>query len=195
MLKNKLAISALAGAMALVGMIGGTALMASAQTATTTTAPAAVTNSSGSTTGAVDTPESANDPADTGTGSETQHHAPLGGDGIVSSISGTTIVIGEESNEGGASYTVDASKATVTNNGAAATLADIKVGDKVFVQGSVNGTSVTATSVSLGHPGGHANKAGDTDNIQSGSQNGTDTDGSTASETSEPAGSSDTSEQ
>ncbi|MDE1924903.1 MAG: hypothetical protein KGH79_01845 [Patescibacteria group bacterium] len=193
MLKNKLSVAVLAGAMALLGGVGGTALLASAQTATTTNAPSAVTHSSSSVTGAADTPESANDPADTGT--EARHHAPLGGDGVVSSITGSTIVIGEESNEGGASYTVDASKATVTNNGAAATLTDIKVGDKVFVQGSMNGTSVTATSVSLGHPGEHGNKAGDTDNIQSGSQNGPDADGGAASETSEPVGSSDTSEQ
>jgi hypothetical protein len=165
MLKNKATV-VLAGVMALVGMIGGTAFMASAQTAVTTTNTPAVTtaNTSGSTSSAVDKPESANDPADTDTGTKTQHHAPLGGDGVVSSISGTTIVIGEESDEGGASYSVDASKATVTNNGAAATLADIKVGAKVFVQGTVSGTSVTATSISLGHAHmGGKNEANDTD--------------------------------
>lgn len=182
----------LTGAALLAGALGGTALLASAQTTTTPTTQS-VTSSTNSTQGAVDTPENANDPADTG--SEAQHHAPLGGDGVVSSISGTTIVMGEESNEGGASYTVDASKATVTNNGAAASLSDIKAGDKIFVQGTVNGTNVTATSVSLGHPGEHGDKAGDTDTIQSGSQNGPDTDGGAQSEANEPAGSSDTSEQ
>jgi hypothetical protein len=101
----------------------------------------------------------------------------LGGDGVVASISGATIVIGEESDEGGAPYTVDASHATVTNNGAAATLADIKVGDKIFVQGPVTGTTVSATSVSLGHPGMHKGE--------------NDTDGNAASEASEPAGSTD----
>jgi hypothetical protein len=86
-------------------------------------------------------------------------HRPLGGDGVVSSISGTTIVMSEESDEGGASYTIDASSATVTNNGVTAQLSDIKVGDKIFVEGTVNGTNVKATSISLGHPG-DKNEAG-----------------------------------
>ncbi len=60
----------------------------------------------------------------------------------------------EESDEAGAAYTIDASKATVTNNGASAALSDIKVGDKIFVQGTTSGANVAATSVSLGHPGG-----------------------------------------
>lgn len=180
MLKNKVLL--LASAMALIGAAGGTALMASAQTSTTTNAPATVTTSTNTgSSSAVDTPESPNDPADTDTGSQAQHHAPLGGDGVVSSVSGTTIVMGEESDEGGASYTVDASHASVTNNGAAATLADIKVGDKIFVQGTLNGTSVSATSVSLGRPGMHK-------------ESGNDTDGSAASEASEGTSSSDASE-
>ena len=176
MLKSKLAL--IAGGMTLLGAIGGTALMVSAQTAPTTTAPATVSAStSGGSASAVDTPESANDPADTDTNAS-HGHAPLGGDGVVSSISGTTLVIGEESDEGGASYTVDASKASVTNKGAAATLADIKVGDKVFVQGTVSGTNVAATSVSLGHPGRQG-----------------DNDGNAASEANEGSSSSDTSDQ
>lgn len=181
MLKNKLSAGILAGAALLAGALGGTALLASAQTATTSNTPT-VTSPTGSTQSAVDTPENANDPADTDTGSQAQHHAPLGGDGVVSSISGTTIVMGEESDEGGASYTVDASKATVTNNGAAATLADIKVGDKIFVQGTLSGTSVSATSVSLGHPGMHKESANDTD-------------GSATSEAAEGTSSSDASDQ
>ncbi len=81
-------------------------------------------------------------------------HAPLGGDGVVSSINGTTIVMTEETNEGGAAYTVDASSATVTKDGAASTLSSIAVGDKIFVQGTVNGTNVAATSIADGHRGG-----------------------------------------
>lgn len=48
----------------------------------------------------------------------------------------------------------------MTNNGTAATLADVKVGDKIFVQGTNSGTNVKATSISLGHPekGGHREK-------------------------------------
>jgi hypothetical protein len=81
-------------------------------------------------------------------------HAPLGGDGNITAINGTTITMQEEADEGGASYTVDASKATVTNNGASATLQDLKIGDKIFVQGTTSGTNVAATSISVGHPGG-----------------------------------------
>ena len=164
MLKDKLKslpIALVTGGMALVGLVAGVATMASAQTTTTTNTPAVVTSSSTT----VDTPESANDPVDAPTASETHGHAPMGGDGVVSSINGTTIIMSEEANEGNASYTVDASKATVTNKGAAATLADIKVGDKIFVQGAVSGTSVAATSVSLGHPnhGGKMEGVNDTD--------------------------------
>lgn len=174
MLKNKLPTSLLVGGMALVGLAAGVATMASAQTSTTTVAPATTSVA----TQAVDTPE----PGDVADANSTTHgHAPLGGDGVVSSINGSTIVMAEESDEGGASYTVDASKATVTNNGAAGTLADLKVGQKVFVQGTPNGLNVAATSISIGH-GGHMDKANDTD-------------GNAASEASEPAGSSDGSDQ
>jgi hypothetical protein len=106
----------------------------------------------------------------------------LGGDGVVSSINGTTIILGEESNEGGASYTVDASKATITNNGVAGSISDVKVGQKIFVQGTTVGTNVSATSISVGHKGEKVGEANDTD-------------GGSASEASEPAGSSDGSDK
>lgn len=79
-------------------------------------------------------------------------HAPLGNDGNITAISGSTITMSEESDEGGASYTVDASKATFLKDGAPATIADLKVGDKVFIKGTVTGTTVAATEVSLGRP-------------------------------------------
>jgi hypothetical protein len=84
-----------------------------------------------------------------------QGHAPLGGDGFVTAINGTNITMQEEANEGGATYTVSANNATVTNSGATAALSDIKVGDKIFVRGTTSGTNVAATSVSLGHPTRH----------------------------------------
>jgi hypothetical protein len=84
-----------------------------------------------------------------------QHgHAPLGNDGIVSSINGTTIIMAEEADEGGASYTIDASTATVTKDGATSDLSSIEVGDKVFVDGTVSGNTVMAKSISNG-PKGH----------------------------------------
>jgi len=158
MLKNKISLSLFTIGMASVGLIAGIAGMASAQTAAKTgviPTNATVTNK------AVDTPEPG-DVADSVT-VKTHGHAPLGGDGMVASISGTTIVIGEEANEGGAAYTVDASKATVTKNSSAAQLSDIKVGDKIFVQGAVSGTNVAATSVLVGHPGERMDKLNDTD--------------------------------
>jgi hypothetical protein len=180
-------LPALFGVLALgVGAAGAIALQSHAQNtpsqSVATNTPASVVGSSSTATSAVDTPESANDPADTAT-SKTHGHAPLGGDGVVSSINGTTIVIGEETDEGGASYTVDASRATLTSNGASAILSDIKVGDKIFVQGAVNGTNVSATSISLGHQNGDGKKGG------------SDTDGGAASETKEGTSTPDTSDQ
>ncbi len=160
----------LTGGMALTGLVVGIGAIASAQTITNkaTTIPVVQTaNTSAST--SVDTPESANDPADTDT-NETHAHAPLGGDGVVSSVNGSTIVVSEESDEGGASYTIDASKASlVGKDGATITLADIKVGSKLFVEGSVNGTNVSATSISLGHP--HEQNDAETNDDAGGAQN------------------------
>ena len=181
--KNKLPTSLIAGGMAAVGLLAGIATIASAQSAATiTTTPVPVSSSANaSTTATIDKPETANDPVDTDTGSKAERHAPLGGDGVVSSITGSTIIVSEESDEGGVSYTVDASKATITNGGAAATLADIKVGAKIFVQGAVTGNAVAATSISLDHPHERMDK-------------GNDTDGGAASEANEPAGSADVSD-
>ena len=87
-------------------------------------------------------------------------HAPLGQDGNVTAINGNTITMQEESDEGGASYTVDAGSATVTKDGAASNLAAIKVGDKIFVKGTVTGGNVTATAIADGHGHGGWNHKG-----------------------------------
>jgi hypothetical protein len=44
-------------------------------------------------------------------------------------------------------YTIDASNATIVKGGATSTIANIAIGDNVLVQGSISGTSVTATSI------------------------------------------------
>ena len=147
-MNNKL-VYIIAGAALLLGSVGSIAIQAYAQSTTTTPVPTVQTQTQ------VTTPATTTEPAET----NTHGHRPLGGDGVISSITGNSIVMAEEGDEGAASYTVDASKATVTNNGAAATLADLKVGEKVFVDGPVTGTTVTATTISLGHPG--ENKAND----------------------------------
>jgi hypothetical protein len=170
MYKKKIPSSLIVGGMALVGLVVGIATMAGAQSVTTP--PVTPIASTVTTQQAVDTPE----PGDVPDSPMTKHgHAPQGGDGVVSSI-----VMSEESNENGVSYTIDASNATVTNNGVAGTLSDVKVGAKIFVQGTTTGTNVVATSISIGH--GHKGE---------GIEKANDTDGGAASEASEPAGSAD----
>ncbi len=64
--------------------------------------------------------------------------------GNVTAINGSTLTI---KNKGNAAYTVDASSATIQKAGATSTVSSITVGDNVVVQGTVNGTSITASSV------------------------------------------------
>lgn len=74
--------------------------------------------------------------------------------GTVTSISGTTLTVtqkmmlrGGENNATGTVYTVDASSANVMKDGATSSVSSIAVGDVVTVAGTVNGTSVTATTI------------------------------------------------
>jgi hypothetical protein len=147
-------------AFALVLSAGGglvAAVHADTTTASTgsTATVAAVTTATTPTTGTADA-ETADD-----TTARPRGHAPIGGDGVVSSINGTTITIAEEADEGGASYTVNASGATVTKDGVASNLSSITVGEKIFVRGTTSGTTVTATSIETGHPG-HGPETGTT---------------------------------
>jgi hypothetical protein len=64
--------------------------------------------------------------------------------GTVSAINGSSLTITTKSN---VTYTVDASNAKVLTGQTTASLSNVIVGDSVLVQGTVNGTSVTATSV------------------------------------------------
>ncbi len=65
--------------------------------------------------------------------------------GTVSAVSGNTLTVATA--QGGISYSVDASSATVHKGNATSSVSNISVGDRVVVQGSVNGTSVVASSV------------------------------------------------
>ncbi len=70
--------------------------------------------------------------------------------GTVSALSGTTITVASKGfgkNATATTYSVDASNATVTKNGASSSVSNIAVGDTVMVQGTVSGTSVTATTI------------------------------------------------
>ena len=61
--------------------------------------------------------------------------------GSVTAINGLILTV---TNKSGITYTVDASTAKIQNNRA---FSDIIIGDNVIVQGVVNGTSVTASSI------------------------------------------------
>ena len=65
--------------------------------------------------------------------------------GTISVINGSTLTITNKSN---VTYTVDASSAKIyQGQNTASTLSILKVGDAVVVQGAVNGTSITASTV------------------------------------------------
>jgi hypothetical protein len=64
--------------------------------------------------------------------------------GAVTAVSGSSITVTNASN---VTYTIDASSATLVKGGTTSTLASVAVGDELVVQGTVNGTSVTASSV------------------------------------------------
>lgn len=80
----------------------------------------------------------------------TQDSMGRGVAGTVASINGTALTVtGRVGIKGGTAttYTVDASKATVTKNGIASSISNIVVGDTVVIQGNVSGTNVSATNI------------------------------------------------
>ncbi len=64
--------------------------------------------------------------------------------GTVSAVSGSTLTVTTKSS---IAYTVDAASATVIKDHATSTLASVAQGDAVVVQGTVNGTAITASSI------------------------------------------------
>jgi hypothetical protein len=72
--------------------------------------------------------------------------------GTVASVSGSVVTISTKSN---VTYTVDTTNAKILNGQQTVAVSSINVGDTVLVQGSINGTSVAATSVvDQNHPAG-----------------------------------------
>jgi hypothetical protein len=99
-----------------------------------------------------------------GASSTTSSTPPIQGNGepivggSVTAISGTTITVTNKSN---VTYTIDASSATIVIKGVSGALSSVTVGDTVIVQGTVNGTSVTASSViDQGTAGGSTSTGG-----------------------------------
>lgn len=79
--------------------------------------------------------------------------------GTVSAISGNTITLKNNSNT---QYTIDVTNANIKKGDATSTVSSISVGDNILVQGTVNGSSVTATLVidqSAKPADNHANNA------------------------------------
>lgn len=68
--------------------------------------------------------------------------------GTVSAISGTTITLKSANN--GPTYTVDASKSSILQGKAVGKLSNIKIGDTIIVRGTINGTKMTASSITAG---------------------------------------------
>lgn len=64
--------------------------------------------------------------------------------GSITAINGSVLTITNKSN---VTYSVDATNATIEKGNATSTLSSVTVGDNVLVQGTVNGSSITASSV------------------------------------------------
>jgi hypothetical protein len=74
--------------------------------------------------------------------------------GTVASVSGNTLTVTSKMGPGDSTtsttYTVDATNATITKAGVSSSVSSIAVGDTVMVAGTVNGTSVVATTINDG---------------------------------------------
>ena len=64
--------------------------------------------------------------------------------GTIKAINGSTLTLTNKSN---VTYTIDVSNAAVTKHGATSTVSALTTGDNVLVQGTVNGTNITASAV------------------------------------------------
>jgi hypothetical protein len=65
--------------------------------------------------------------------------------GTVSAVSGNTVTV--TTAQGNVTYSVDVTNATIKKGTATGSVSSISVGDRIVVQGTVNGSSVTASSV------------------------------------------------
>jgi hypothetical protein len=89
-------------------------------------------------------------PGAMGTNGQPNQTSPIVGNGqpviagTVSALSGNTLTVTNKSN---VTYTVDATNAKIVQGQNTITISNIVVGDSVVVQGTVNGNSVTASSV------------------------------------------------
>lgn len=64
--------------------------------------------------------------------------------GTIATISGTSLTM---TNKGSATYSIDASSAKFLHGSSTISISSLKVGDSIVVQGTVNGTSITASTI------------------------------------------------
>lgn len=88
---------------------------------------------------------------------ENEHPMPLPASirsataGTVTAVSGTTLTITAMRPDGTTpTLTVDASNSTVLYRGTQSSVSSIKVGDKIIVNGTLSGTTITASAISAG---------------------------------------------
>ena len=86
--------------------------------------------------------------------------------GNISSINGSSIVV----TNGNASYTVDVTNAKIQKSGTAAALSNLVIGDRTIIQGTVNGSLVTAQTV-IDQPAVAPTASGSTDSQSAPKQN------------------------
>lgn len=134
------AIPALTAIMLMGGALAGYASIASAQTSTTDTSSTKTMPAKGLREGIRHS---------FGRG---MHGKGPGVVGTVSAVNGSTITV---TGKDGVSYTVNAGSASVKKV-ITGTLSDVVIGDTIGVQGTVSGTSVTATTIMDGIPPMHA---------------------------------------
>jgi hypothetical protein len=90
------------------------------------------------------TPGANGQPAGTGTTSPFTGNGQPVTAGIISSISGNSVVVTNKSN---VTYTVDVTNAKIIEGQNTVTVSSLAVGDSLVIQGTVNGNSVTASTV------------------------------------------------
>ena len=89
--------------------------------------------------------------------------------GEITAISGSTITVSQKNPKDNttATYTINASAATIEKDRVASTLSALKIGDHIMAEGTQSGTTITATKImsgmggpGFGGPGGHGGKGG-----------------------------------
>ena len=98
-------------------------------------------------------------------------------EGIVTAVNGNTLTVSEiiRERENGSStkiYTVDASNALIIKQGASSTISSITLNDRVMINGTINGTNITAKVIHDGVGQKNWNKEGEKHDNEIGNKTG-----------------------